>query len=121
MPDPPCLLMTRSHIQEMFMPSTEELVKAAKADDVSALAELVRRHEGTRDKMFKMAGIDIPPKPEQYRDPRSSAVLDATFGLARISVIQRENPDAAFHGIDVGPSMMTECFSAGSCRMVGTK
>lgn len=57
----------------------------------------------TRDEMFKMAGIDIPPTPEQYKDPRYAEIHKATFGLARINVIQRENEDASFHGIDVGP------------------
>ncbi len=58
----------------------------------------------TRDEMFKMVGIEIPPKPEQYRDPRYMEIQNATFGLARINVIQRENEDAAFYGIEVGPN-----------------
>lgn len=56
-----------------------------------------------RDEMFQMAGIDIPPTPEQQRDPRYLEIQMATFGLARISVIQREDPDATFRGINVGP------------------
>jgi hypothetical protein len=56
----------------------------------------------TRDEMFRMAGIEIPPKPEQYKDERYVEILEVTNGLARISVILRDNPDAAYHGIDVG-------------------
>lgn len=43
----PSLLMTWSHCQGRFMPSTEELVEAARVGDVSAFSELVRRYEGT--------------------------------------------------------------------------
>lgn len=57
----------------------------------------------TRDEMFRMAGIEIPPKPEQHKDKRYAEILDATNGLARISVTLRDNPDAEYHGINVGP------------------
>jgi outer membrane lipoprotein-sorting protein len=60
--------------------------------------------DATRDEMFKMAGINTPPTPEQSKDSRYVEIRKATSGLARINVIQRENENAAFHGIDVGPN-----------------
>jgi len=57
----------------------------------------------TRDEMRKMAGFKGQPTAEDFRDETFQKIVDATSGLARINVILRNNPDAAYHGIEVGP------------------
>ncbi|MEQ8790903.1 MAG: hypothetical protein RIC55_31865 [Pirellulaceae bacterium] len=57
----------------------------------------------TRDKMREMAGLAEMPLAEQFRDKTFRKIQDATYGLAQINAILRENPDAAYHGLEVGP------------------
>jgi len=55
--------------------------------------------DSTRDEFVKLSGAPYPPrKPEDHKDPRLTEVMDAMVGFATINGIQRENPDAAFHG-----------------------
>ncbi len=57
----------------------------------------------TRNEMLRMGGFVGLPKREWFEDPRYGRIHDTTGGLARINTVQRNNPDSAYHGIDIGP------------------
>ncbi len=57
----------------------------------------------TRDEMRKMAGFKGAFQVEWLKDEQFRKITAATTGLARINVILRDNPDAAFRGTVVGP------------------
>ena len=57
----------------------------------------------TQAEMREFAGYKGPFKPEWYPQKAYGKILEVTGGLARINTILRENPDASYHGIGVGP------------------
>jgi len=57
----------------------------------------------TRDQMREMAGFKEHVTMEQRRGKMFKRIQDATWGLATINTILRDNSDAAYHGREVGP------------------
>ncbi len=57
----------------------------------------------TQAEMRKFAGYEGPVKSEWFPQKAYGKILEVTGGLARINTILRENPDASYHGIEVGP------------------
>jgi len=58
----------------------------------------------TQAEMRKLGGYEGPVQTEWFPQKVYGEILAVTGGLARINTILRENPDASYHGIDVGPS-----------------
>jgi hypothetical protein len=57
----------------------------------------------TLDAMRDKLGIKGQPTPEQIRTDEYRDIVTATRGFATLNAIQRDNPDAAYHGMTVGP------------------
>lgn len=56
-----------------------------------------------RDAMFKFIGIEGRPTADDLKSEEYAQVMQATWGFARINMVLRDNPDAAYHGKTVGP------------------
>jgi hypothetical protein len=56
-----------------------------------------------RDQMQEMAGFKGKPDVKWFQDKNFQQITNATQGFARITVLQRNNPDAKYFGQDVGP------------------
>jgi outer membrane lipoprotein-sorting protein len=55
------------------------------------------------DEMLRMIGIHGQPTRDEARSDKYVKVQSAVRGFAELSVILRDNPDAAYHGATVGP------------------
>jgi outer membrane lipoprotein-sorting protein len=58
--------------------------------------------DATRDELLDKLGVK-QPLTKQYQNKKVMKVMHSVSGLARITVILRENPDAAYYGKTVGP------------------
>jgi hypothetical protein len=58
----------------------------------------------TLDAMREMIGITGVPTPEQMRTSAYGDIMNSTRGFATLNGIQRDNADAAYHGMTVGPN-----------------
>jgi outer membrane lipoprotein-sorting protein len=57
----------------------------------------------TRDKMLELAGIKGRPTAEKIRTKEYLDIMNSTRGFATLNGIQRDNADAAYYGLTVGP------------------
>lgn len=57
----------------------------------------------TRNEMLKFAGYELPIQPDWFKDKAYQEIVGVTGGFSRVNSILRDNPDASYHGIDVGP------------------
>ena len=97
-------------------PDSPDIQAAKIAEALKLYAELSGGHyprvkivygDVTRDEMLKLAGFQGQPTIEQLRDEKYQNYLKITkavAGLATANAILRDNDDAAYHGISVGPN-----------------
>ena len=92
-------------------PGLEKQVRAI-VDALNVYAEFSGGHyprvkmvygDVTRDEMMGIVGIKGQPTPNQMRDKKYEMILKAGLGFAWINTILRDNSDAAYFGLTVGP------------------
>lgn len=92
-------------------PKTEEQVEQIAAA-LKTYAEIMGGHyprvkmvygDVTHDDLRKKIGIAGIPTKEQLSSPEYGKIEDAVSGFATLNVILRENPDAVWNGLTVGP------------------